>query len=100
MSDRSARGSTEGSCRQRVSSVWADSAGAEIARSSATGLPARVTVTDSLRATRSTDSPRATRSTTSPPWLRSSRLLTFATDEDRIACDAATPGPGRGITRL
>ena len=69
-SARRRAGSTEGSARRDAMSTARETDGPGIGRSSATGLPARVTVRRS---------PLSTRSITSPPWLRSSRIVTSAT---------------------
>ena len=66
-SARMVRKSTGGSRCHRSSRVSASTGCRLRGRSSATGLPSRVIVICS---------PRATRSTTSPPWLRSSRIVT------------------------
>ena len=68
-SPRRAAPSIGGSLRQRARSIGALGPRGRTGRSSATGLPPRVTTRRS---------PAATRSTTSPPWLRSSRIVTSA----------------------
>lgn len=67
MSWRRRSGSTGGRLERRRTSSRTSTRAEATGRSSATGLPFRVTVRRS---------PRATRSTTSPPWFLSSRIDT------------------------
>jgi hypothetical protein len=67
MSRFSSSGSTLGSARQRATSSSARNPRRRKGRSSATGLPERVTTMLS---------PARTRSTTSPPWFLRSRIVT------------------------